>query len=981
MTVKKVGCWGRLFKNWDHHNLHFNEVLWSLEAKWMVDINSLFYLISLGDLPILQKKIGDPPKFKIDGLDPTGATIIHKAYLLKHYEMGHWLVKKFPNLALKGYSGDLPQELITEGYTPDDMPYTGANVLHIVILRKDYGEVRWLLDFYKDNGLAILLSANATGRFFGPNGDFYFGGYPLQFAVCTNSIQIFDLVYAATIIPSREEVKQENHTSLSIGPNAIFMRDSFGNTIVHLCAIHGLKSMFQHVCETAKTTIRQELQLLNSSNIRDDPNRSMSYKLSEVDSISHGQVGYKLKGSSVKLPPPDQLDKWLISETKNKMDERLLYALNKSLHSPLTLAASISRKPGDNRGTIFKELLAYYGQPLWTYGPISCTNLCLDGVDTVYDLRRFEPIISTTVKCKSALHWLNKSKSLQCFQLPEVKAIIETKWSSFGLVLFILDGVVDVAIIVLTTLILLFVNFSPTTHPKHTMDWFINVLYAITFIVFLAICISECFVWKRIGFYFSRVHGVVYFHVFCRSLKVVSFFLFLAFQLYDGSANVDQADDIYSSALKSPQDSKAVKIPLAVCVMTAWVHSYYYLVGFERTGPFLLVLSRIILNDLPYFFIFFIFVLLAFASSISMVSNDISNISFGFSRLVETLFGLIQKTVNVMPTTIYPAGVISVDNVAIDLQWVQDIQIVLFYGTVNLLLVNLLIAIMSSTYGKYSSFNAAYFLLEKCHIMEYLEMHLTEEELQVFKNSYSYKNTVQQNTINGNKPPHLPNSFSMVMTNVRKNWLESAPSSKGNNDYTTLFIVDPQRDFHPGGSLAVPGADADSKRIADMIMKNKHNIHEIFVSLDSHHPSHIAHAAFWVDKKKKKNPAPFTTITYKDIVDEVWLPRDDRPDTLEWCKTYTKALERKGRMTLTIWPDHCIIGSKGHAIEENINEALQDWSQHSKRPVKYVMKGQNCRTEFYSALEAEVVDPLDFSTGLNNELLSMLRVADRVCHL
>ena len=33
-----------------------------------------------------------------------------------------------------------------------------------------------------------------------------------------------------------------------------------------------------------------------------------------------------------------------------------------------------------------------------------------------------------------------------------------------------------------------------------------------------------------------------------------------------------------------------------------------------------------------------------------------------------------------------------------------------------------------------------------------------------------------------------------------------------------LLLTDPQRDFHAGGSLTVPGADADSERIAEMIM-------------------------------------------------------------------------------------------------------------------------------------------------------------------
>ena len=509
LAMKNFGV-DRLFKREDEDNLHFSKALTSLEAYTMADVNSIFYWISLGDLSTLQNHIAkllkdDPNAKQVYELDPTGATIIHKAYLFKFYEIGHWLVNKFPHLALQSYSGLVPEELAGE-YSPEDMPYTGANILHILILRRDYGEVRWLLDFFKDhndsviNGLAILLSANAKGRFFGPDGDFYFGGYPLQFAVCTNSIQIFDLVlsYASTIVPSQpladEDVKEQeggNNFSLNIGPNAIFLRDSFGNTVVHLCAIHGLKAMFQHVCETAATIIYRELRLLYSNKIREDPKGKQSYLLSEVDSISLEQVGFKLIGSSVMLPPREQFDEWLKAETRNKMDERLLYALNKSLHSPLTLAASISRSPGDKRENIFKELLAYYKRPAWTYGPISCNNLILDGVETGYDLRRFEPIQSTTQNCKSALHWLSKSESVQCLQLPEIKAIIETKWSRYGQLLFILDGLVDLAIIALVSLILIFVNFSPTTHPKHPMDWFINILYLITSIVFFTICISS----------------------------------------------------------------------------------------------------------------------------------------------------------------------------------------------------------------------------------------------------------------------------------------------------------------------------------------------------------------------------------------------------------------------------------------------------------------------------------------------------------
>lgn len=54
---------------------------------------------------------------------------------------------------------------------------------------------------------------------------------------------------------------------------------------------------------------------------------------------------------------------------------------------------------------------------------------------------------------------------------------------------------------------------------------------------------------------------------------------------------------------------------------------------------------------------------------------------------------------------------------------------------------------------------------------------------------------------------------------------------------TALLIVDPQLDFHEGGSLAVPGATADSKRIAQFITENANCLDEVIVTLDSHHVS------------------------------------------------------------------------------------------------------------------------------------------------
>jgi nicotinamidase-related amidase len=157
------------------------------------------------------------------------------------------------------------------------------------------------------------------------------------------------------------------------------------------------------------------------------------------------------------------------------------------------------------------------------------------------------------------------------------------------------------------------------------------------------------------------------------------------------------------------------------------------------------------------------------------------------------------------------------------------------------------------------------------------------------------------------------------------------------------------------------------------------DIHDIFVSMDSHYPCHIAHAVSWHRKDApQEHPKPFTRITNADVLNGVWVYGDGSEDMQAWAQAYTGALERRGRMVLTIWPEHYIIGSAGHSVVPNINAALQRWAERSNRPINYVMKGQNLRVEMYSALQADVHDPLDQNTSLNHELLSMLKTSDRV---
>ena len=199
------------------------------------------------------------------------------------------------------------------------------------------------------------------------------------------------------------------------------------------------------------------------------------------------------------------------------------------------------------------------------------------------------------------------------------------------------------------------------------------------------------------------------------------------------------------------------------------------------------------------------------------------------------------------------------------------------------------------------------------------------------------------------------------------------------------------------GNLPVIGADEDSERIAKMIDENLASIDEIYVTMNTRQKLHISHAISWTRGsfkvgtaertvkmdgtryKKGERPEAFTQITHYDIVDGVWVPGPHLD--LAWCKEYTKKLEVSGKFKLTIWPEHCLIGTPGHAVVPVIGDALNKWSKLHRKSVEFVRVGLNIRTEVYSVFKAEVEDPTEAAkdwSRFNDYLMNKLKLADKL---
>lgn len=240
-------------------------------------------------------------------------------------------------------------------------------------------------------------------------------------------------------------------------------------------------------------------------------------------------------------------------------------------------------------------------------------------------------------------------------------------------------------------------------------------------------------------------------------------------------------------------------------------------------------------------------------------------------------------------------------------------------------------------------------------------------------------------------------------------------------DKLILLIIDPQNDFHPEGmdsytiidfhpqdpvytkevvgegtkiqrkkgSLAVPGANEDSARIAALIKKgvNGRPFDQIIVTLDTHNVNHIAHSSFWKavnsgdtystilagEKKTVKGEGPEwgICIILSTDVGVKWVPKDE--SLTAYCKSYCKKLEDgENKYTLKIWNHHCLQGTPGHAVVKVIADELINWSKTNGKTVDYRQKGQNNLTEMYSVIKAEVPLKSDPKTQTNTDLLNAL---------
>lgn len=192
-----------------------------------------------------------------------------------------------------------------------------------------------------------------------------------------------------------------------------------------------------------------------------------------------------------------------------------------------------------------------------------------------------------------------------------------------------------------------------------------------------------------------------------------------------------------------------------------------------------------------------------------------------------------------------------------------------------------------------------------------------------------------------------------------------------NKPNVMLIGIDFQNDFIlDNAPLQVPNAQNDAQNFADFIVKNRHLIDDIMLSLDSHQQVHVAHPIFWVDTNGN-HPNPFTIITNDDV--KAGKYRASNPAYQNWAEQYTESLANNQKYVLCIWPVHCVVGTNGWSFHSEVGKAVNEWESKEFARALLIPKGNNPQTEHYSAFKADVEIDSDPTTKPNQSIINALQ--------
>eukprot|EP01061_Rhynchopus_euleeides_P007418 TRINITY_DN16472_c0_g1_i1.p1 TRINITY_DN16472_c0_g1~~TRINITY_DN16472_c0_g1_i1.p1 ORF type:complete len:1030 (+),score=278.70 TRINITY_DN16472_c0_g1_i1:441-3092(+) len=622
-----------LLRDTDMEEMDSQQTAWQTEA--------VFKAIVEGDVGRLKHVVSED-QTTMHARDHFGATPLLVCALLNtpvSKQMIRWLLSR---------NGKLAQDVYTTDF------FKGELALHFTIVNRDLDMTRLLLDHYPD-----ALLQPARGLFFKDRvGGCYFGEWPLMFAISTNQPDMVQylLMFAST------RLRKKRSEMLDV-------RDTDGNTVLHMCVWHNLPHMYEFLEQLCK------------------------------------------------------------EEMPSFYECGLTSCYNTDGLTPFTLAAERGHME------MFSYLLESNTQVTWNYGPHSLRAVFIDEI---------EPSGISDGK-PGILQLLVDNNHLKLLALPLIRNFLHQKWNSYVKRVFI-KRIAMVVFYVIAFMVAGFKERSPPTgcftehiwgDQEHTPGVFLQSATNFSRLDSFVRCESNTF--------FT-------FHGWWNLTERVADFIVLSGAIWKGSRELGEMSEgglngyfgvkgsmLLENVLSSScclftllsYVCRAFKSDIenlcgALAALLLWSYILWLMLGFKQTGPFIIMIWKMLMDDMIQFLAIFLTFQLGFTQAFYLVLDTDSEgkgddgylFVAHMRKSFEVLLGEVSLDITSEMTS-YPL--------------IAYLLMVIYVILVTILLLNLLIAMMSTTYSEIQEEADTIWNMEFSRMILSLESELTPKEKQKFK--------------------------------------------------------------------------------------------------------------------------------------------------------------------------------------------------------------------------------------------------------
>ena len=842
-----------------------------------------------------------------------GKNILHQTILNKNFDETKWLLDYYSKRNTDELKNLLTATCTGTYYRKTGNFYFGETPLHFAIAMKDTSIFDLLLSYLKifDNFMDLIMMPDICGNNI------------LHFCILQNSPEFYNHIKMRLYNILKQDLTSKFHEKISEKngfyfyspktidiekyipnykgfikiPRIIFFPEKIQDFILLLNDIEIIKTLILNLKKIIEKKCDSQLKKLYSilnymknkfnlnTNYIEELEVFLSYKLKDRKSFlnlnSDSDITEEfpdITDKLIKLLPI--LDNWIIEKEKwmgqilfkwlygqdNKLndgsirqlyEDYFLFSLNKDGYSPLTLSVA------KNKCLIFKHLINetiifrhrfgdYYNYIFDLTGiefplPTKDNFIVISGNDLKIKFNNlYHQEIPKNLVLYSAINLICENKSQDMINIFEIKELMNKKWNMLGKHTILHNSILYS---VFTFLMILLIYFLPK-NINQNYDILILIISLIPSILifYYEINIFKIFInLKGAGlfdFIFNKIIFSLYFSIF--SLRLCIFFLELQNYIY-----------LYS-------------LLVGICTFCCFIYSFLFLMAYyDEFGNFLMTIIHILTKDLIYFARLYFRIIIMFGLLLKTITYNVSNNSF--HHILLCMWSLMQLSFQM---SINETNYLEPEYVHESENFFFSFIMFCFYIFINVLIINLLIAVITNTYNAYDLISENKLRIQRYYLMEKLLFSLN------YLSSLDYESILNKYS---NKHP-IKGSF--LINNSSSNSNLFAQSSRLR--YQDIFM----RRYFEVSSLVPPCSPFTEK-----ITK--------FPDL-SQSDSLISEYHFWEDNLGN-HPSINQLITLDDLNNNIWKPSD--PFKIEFCR-YILSLHpiiiksKKSKILLIIHPQN-----------------------------------------------------------------------------